>query len=125
MNSTVETITKEELSKMLGSERLVLIDLRLNWASAERKIKTAVHEEADGVDNWVSKYDREDMTVVYCSSPAEKTSRTAALKLKQEGFRRVRVLHGGWAVWESAGLPLQRKSAAPTPQGLISEVLTD
>ena len=117
MNSTVETITKEELSKILGSERLVLIDLRLNWASAERKIKTAVHEEADGVDNWVSKYDREDMTVVYCSSPAEKTSRAAALKLKQEGFRRVRVLHGGWAVWESAGPAASEKVGCTYPTG--------
>jgi rhodanese-related sulfurtransferase len=125
VNTTVETITKEELSKMLGKERLVLLDLRLNWDSAGHKIKTAIHEEPDDVDNWATKYDREIMTVVYCSDPAEKTSRATALKLKQKGFRRVKVLRGGWTVWESAGLPHQRKDAAPTPRGFISEVLTD
>lgn len=110
---------------MLDKEPFVLLDLRLNWDSAKHKIKNAIHEEADDMDKWAAKYDREVKTVVYCSDPAEKTSRVAALKLKQKGFRLVKVLRGGWAVWESAGLPLQRKNAAPTPRRFISEVLTD
>jgi rhodanese-related sulfurtransferase len=121
----VETITKEELSKALGNDRPVLIDLRLNWAAGSLKIKTAVHEEAEDVDNWASRYDSDQMIVLYCSTPAEKTSRATAQKLLQKGFSRVKVLRGGWVMWQTSDLPVQRKDKAPTPKGIIREVLSD
>jgi len=125
VRATVETITKEELSKALGNDRPVLIDLRLNWAAGSLKIKTAVHEEAEDVDNWASRYASDQMIVLYCSTPAEKTSRATAQKLLQKGFSRVKVLRGGWVMWQTSDLPVQRKDKAPTPKGIIREVLSD
>jgi rhodanese-related sulfurtransferase len=63
--------------------------------------------------------------VVYCSSPEEKTSLDVARSLIEKGFTNVRVLKGGWLVWEAANLPVQRKTKEPLPGKLITGVISD
>jgi rhodanese-related sulfurtransferase len=47
--------------------------------------------------------------VAYCASPHEQTSAQVAGRLRQLGYRDVRVLRGGLGTWTGAGLPLESK----------------
>jgi rhodanese-related sulfurtransferase len=125
MNLTVMRISKEQLAEMLEDKRLTVIDLRLNWDACTTKIKNAVHEDPIGIDAWSAKYDREHALALYCSTPEEKTSCDAARNLLGKGFTNVRVLSGGWFVWESANLPVQSKTKAPLPGKLIKGLMSD
>jgi rhodanese-related sulfurtransferase len=116
-------VAKEDLAGLLEDPRLKLIDVRLNWETSQTKIKHAVHEDPHDVAAWASTYDRAAPIVLYCSSPEQKTSREAARELLNQGFKNVKVLRGGWSVWHAAGLPVQNRLKAPTPEGFIGDVL--
>jgi len=62
-------IEKNELKEMLGSPSLVIIDARAgrDWTSSEFKIKGAVREEAEKVDQWATKYAKDKTIVIYCA----------------------------------------------------------
>ena len=124
MNRPVSQISKEQLVKMLEDERLTVIDLRLNWETSTTKIKNAMHEDPRAAA-WSVNYDLDQAIVVYCSSPEEKTSLDVARSLLEKGFTNVRVLKGGWLVWEAANFPVQRKTKEPLPGKLITGVISD
>jgi rhodanese-related sulfurtransferase len=124
MKRPVSQISKEQLVKMLEDERLTVIDLRLNWETSTTKIKNAVHEDPRTAA-WSVKYDLDQAIVLYCSTPEEKTSLDVARSLLEKGFSNVRVLKGGWLVWEAANLPVQRKTREPLPGKLITGVISD
>ena len=125
VSEAVSFISKEDLSGSLADRNLTLVDVRLNWETSQTKIKHAVHEDVDDVAAWSSKYDKEAPIVLYCSSPEQKTSREAAQELVNQGFKNVKVLRGGWAVWNSAGLPVQNRIKGPSPKGFVKDVLKD
>jgi len=57
---------------------------------------------------------RYDNLVVYGENPASATARVLAKRLISAGYntilrRRVRLFQGGWVVWESSGLPIERE----------------
>ena len=124
MSRPVSRISKEQLAKMLEDERLTVIDLRLNWETSTMKIKNAVHEDPRTAA-WLVNYDLDQAIVLYCSTPEEKTSLDVARSLIEKGFTNVRVLNGGWLVWEAANLPVQRKTKEPLPDKLIKGVISD
>ena len=125
MNEAVSFIAKEELVGLLDDRKVKLIDVRLNWETSQEKIKNAVYENPKGVAAWAAKYPPEMPIVLYCSTPQDKTSLEVARYLIDQGFTRVKVLRGGWSVWTSAGLPVQKRTPAPTPKGFVKDVLTD
>ena len=125
MSEDFPAIYKEELSRHLDNDQVVIIDVRDNWAASDRKIKGAQREDPNQVDSWQEEYDRATPIVLYCSTPHEKTSRDVAKQMQAAGYKDIRVLSGGWVVWESAGLPTQRKLKEPLPEGLIKDVIKD
>jgi S1-C subfamily serine protease/rhodanese-related sulfurtransferase len=56
---------------------------------------------------------KQQMIVVYCTSPGEKTSEQVANVLRAEGFRTVRILTGGLGGWTNARLPVETKGHLP------------
>jgi rhodanese-related sulfurtransferase len=54
------------------------------------------------------------MIVAYCTSAEEATSAVVAQKLRERGFKRVRILRGGLGGWTNARLPVESKSALPS-----------
>jgi len=66
--SDVPKITVEELSARLGSSDLIIIDVRIerDWKSSPLKVKGAVWEDFQDVDNWAQKYPKDKTTVLYC-----------------------------------------------------------
>jgi len=65
---------------------------------------------------------RYDNLVVYGENPASATARVLAKRLNAAGYntilrRRVRLFQGGWIVWESSGLPIERDETGPPSEG--------
>jgi len=111
----VNMITVDELkAKMNGNQALTIIDVRGSeaYASATSTIKGAIHFKVRNLKyrlayppmNGVPK-DREIVT--YCSCPKDEASIAAAQILISSGFKRVRVLQGGWQEWLRANGPVE------------------
>lgn len=62
-------ISKEELRPRLGSQELVLIDVRSgkDWKASQKKIKAALREDPDQVAVWAKKYKPKQDIVLYCA----------------------------------------------------------
>ncbi len=58
--------------------------------------------------------DRQQLVVVYCTTPDEATSARVAQALRQKGWTRVRILKGGLGGWTNARLPVEAKSHLPS-----------
>lgn len=65
----VSLISKEELKNKLGSDAVVVIDVRTgsDWSSSEFKIQGAVREDPEAVDSWASNYSKNLTVVLYCA----------------------------------------------------------
>jgi rhodanese-related sulfurtransferase len=114
----VNMITADELkAKMSGNQAVTIIDVRGSgaYASATSTIKGAIHFKVRNLKyrlayppmNGVPK-DREIVT--YCSCPKDEASIAAAQILISSGFRRVRVLQGGWQEWLRANGPVEPRT---------------
>jgi rhodanese-related sulfurtransferase len=58
--------------------------------------------------------EREQLVVVYDTSPAEATAEKVAAALRTRGFKSVRILKGGLGGWTNARLPVESKSYLPS-----------
>jgi hypothetical protein len=64
-----DKITKEELLPLLGKPDVTIIDLRFgrDWYDSNVKIKCAVREEPMKPGEWMDKYPKNKMLVLYCA----------------------------------------------------------
>lgn len=58
--------------------------------------------------------ERDDLVVVYDTSPNEATAEKVAAALRARGFKNVRILKGGLGGWTNARLPVESKSHLPS-----------
>lgn len=110
-------ITAEELkAKLAGNSPVAIIDVRGSegYAASSTTIKGAMHFKLRRLESRLKfaplknvPKDRE--VVTYCACPADESSIKAAEILQAAGFRRVRVLKGGWREWNKANGPVQPK----------------
>lgn len=65
----VDTIDKDQLKQMLGSDDLVLLDVRTggDWSSSEFKIKGAMRADPSEIASWSKNYEKDKTFVLYCS----------------------------------------------------------
>ena len=65
----VATVDKDELQAMLGSEDLIVLDVRAgrDWSSSEFKIQGAIREEPEDAEAWAGKYEKDKTIVLYCA----------------------------------------------------------
>jgi rhodanese-related sulfurtransferase len=49
---------------------------------------------------------RDRQVVTYCACPSDETGILAAQVLLDAGFKRVRVLKGGWVAWQKVNGPM-------------------
>ena len=119
---TVRRITKEDLTSRLDDPQIIIIDLRSNWAGSALKIRRARRENPVDIEPWMDNYPKATELILYCSSPGEKDSLRAAEALTAAGFENIAVLSGGWAVWETAGLPTEKRIPDPLPKGVVPNV---
>jgi rhodanese-related sulfurtransferase len=96
----------------------VLLDVRTqtDFETSPLRLPGAVRLEPEAVDtgNFTLDVQPEQMIVTYCTSPEEATSAAVAQKLRDRGYKRVRILKGGLGGWTNARLPVESKSALPS-----------
>ena len=111
----VEMITAEELkAKIAGNQPVMIIDVRSpqGYAASTTTIKGAIHFKGRKIKSRLKYAPLKDLPkdreiVTYCACPKDESSISAAQVLKESGFKRVRVLQGGWNGWLQAKGPVE------------------
>lgn len=65
----VPRMTGEELRALLGTDNVVVVDVRAggDWARSDEKIEGAVREDPGSVESWAAKYGKDKTLVLYCA----------------------------------------------------------
>src|SRR5690349_7247218 len=114
----VAMISADELkSKLAGNQPVMIIDVRGSetYASANQTIKGAIHFKTRKLKSRLAYPPLKDLPkdreiVTYCSCPKDESSIAAAQILQASGFKRVRVLPGGWQEWLRANGPVEARA---------------
>jgi len=112
-----ETVTVEQLkAKLARRESVTIIDVRgtEDFNSSNSKIKGAVRVKLRKLKYRLGfpplkEVPRDQEVVAYCACQNDEASVLAAQILSAAGFKRVRVLKGGWQAWLRAKGPLEAK----------------
>jgi rhodanese-related sulfurtransferase len=113
----VELITAEELkTKVARNEPVTIIDVRAtsSYVDSDNTIKGSVHVKLRRLEARLAfpplrNVPRDSEVVTYCACPADESSIRAAQILSDAGFKRVRVLKGGWRMWLKVNGPVTLK----------------
>lgn len=110
-----EFVTAEELkTKLSRSEPVTIIDVRsANGLESDNKIKGAYYVKLRRLKYRLGfpplkDVPRDREVITYCACPNDEASLRAAQILRDSGFKRVRVLKGGWLVWKKANGQMER-----------------
>ena len=106
----VEFITAEELkTKITKKESLAILDLRSesSFSQSDKTIKGSLHTKVRKVAIRLRDAPRDKEVITYCACPSDEAATIAARLLLANGFKRVRVLKGGWNAWLQAGGPVE------------------
>ena len=102
----VEFITANELkAKIAKNETLAILDLRAEgaYSQSDKTIKGSLHTKVRRVAIRLRDAPRDKEVITYCACPADQAATIAARLLLANGFKRVRVLKGGWNAWLTVG----------------------
>lgn len=107
-SSRIEFITAEDLKAQIAKNQPVtIIDVRSTGSlgNDERKVKGAIHVKLRRLRSRLAfsplkDAPRDREVVTYCACPSDEASIRAAQLLLDAGFKRVRVLKGGWVAWQ-------------------------
>lgn len=110
-----QLITAEELkTKVERNERVTILDVRSTntYVESANKIKGAIHVKLRRLRSRLGvpplkNVPRDQEIVTYCACPSDEASIAAAEVLSAAGFKRVRVLKGGWRVWLKTNGPVE------------------
>lgn len=104
------SITPEALFSLMNENREVLIlDVRqpLDLLADSDMIPGSVRIPPKEVEENPTLIPRNKDTVVYCTCPSDKTSRTISQRAHALHFLKVRFLKGGLAAWKQMGYPVE------------------
>lgn len=118
--AAIARITAEELkAKLSRNEPVTILDVRStdNYVSNENRIKGSIHVKLRRLQFRLSfpplkDIPRESEVVTYCACPNDEASIRAAQILMDAGFKNVRVLDGGWQIWQRV-----KGQVEPRPKG--------
>jgi rhodanese-related sulfurtransferase len=110
-------ITAGELkAKVTNNETVTIIDVRGSegYASSRTTIKGAWHFKLRRLKSRFKFSPLKDLPkdreiVTYCACPKDEASISAAQIFQEAGFKRVKVLQGGWNEWVRNDGPVQPK----------------
>jgi rhodanese-related sulfurtransferase len=113
--ASIDFISPDELKTMIArNEPVTIVDLRGPnvYAQSEKTIKGAIHTKVRRVVYRLRELPRDRELITYCECPADEAAIIGSRSLLANGFKRVRVLKGGWQAWLQAGGQVQ-----PRPKG--------
>jgi membrane protein DedA with SNARE-associated domain/rhodanese-related sulfurtransferase len=108
-------ISVDELYRLIDAGlKPVIVDVRSQTARAlePRRIPGALHVPLHAVDHHVKDLPRDREIILYCTCPNEASAAQAAKILMNNGFTKVRPLHGGLDAWIAAGYDVEELPAA-------------
>ena len=103
-------INVDELYRLMETGAIpVIVDVRSQTARAlePRRIPGARHVPLEAVEHHVQDLPRDREIILYCTCPNEVSAAEAAKLLMDNGFTRVRPLHGGLEAWIAAGYDVE------------------
>jgi rhodanese-related sulfurtransferase len=107
--AAVQYVSADELkAKLARNEPVTIIDVRGSAAlESDNKIKGALYVKLRKLKSRLGMPPLRDVprdreVVTYCACPNDESSIRAAQLLTESGFKRVRVLKGGWVTWKRA-----------------------
>lgn len=103
-------INVDELYRLMDTGAIpVIVDVRSHTARAlePRRIPGARHVPLGAVGQHVKDLPRDREIILYCTCPNEVSAAEAAKLLMDNGFTRVRPLHGGLEAWIAAGYDVE------------------
>ncbi|MEP6819978.1 MAG: rhodanese-like domain-containing protein [bacterium] len=116
-SSETEFISADELkAKLAKKEPVAIIDVRgANLPLNADKITGAVYVKLRKLKYRLGFPPLKDVphnreVVTYCACPNDESAVHAAQVLREAGFKRVRVLKGGWVLWQKAHGPVEPMS---------------
>jgi rhodanese-related sulfurtransferase len=112
-----DTISAEELkAKIEGNQPVTIIDVRSSegYANSTTTVKGAIHFKLRKLKYRLAypplrNVPKDQEIVTYCACPKDEASIAAAQILQTSGFKRVKVLQGGWNEWLRVSGPVQSK----------------
>ena len=114
----VEMISAEELkAKVASNHPVTIIDVRSSegYSASTTTVKGAIHFKLRKLKSRLFYPPLKDLPkdreiVTYCACPKDQSSITAAQILQAGGFKRVKVLQGGWLEWLRANGPVEPRA---------------
>jgi len=111
----IDRITAEELkTKLAKNEAVTIVDMRAidSIAQSADRVKGAIHMKERRLHYRLSfspfkELPRDREIVTYCACPNDEIAVRGAQTFLEAGFKRVRVLKGGWQAWLKAGGPVE------------------
>ena len=97
-----------EATQLMNREDALVIDVRDADAYAKGHILGAKSVPLADLARRAGDLDKHKSKAVIVSCQNGDRSAAAAATLRQNGFSRVHPLHGGFAAWQHAGLPVQK-----------------
>lgn len=113
-------ITAEELkAKVARNESVTIIDVRAtsSYVDSNDRIKGSIYVKLRRLNSRLGfpplkNVPRDSEVVTYCACPHDESSTRAAQILSDAGFKRVRILKGGWLMWLKVNGPVESKPRA-------------
>ena len=114
----VQMISADELkTRITGSQPITIIDVRSSegYANSSSTVKGAIHYKLRRLKARLAFPPLKDLPkdreiITYCACPNDESSIAAAQILQAGGFKRVRVLQGGWREWLKANGPVEPRA---------------
>jgi len=114
----VQMISAEELkTKFTGNQPMTIIDVRSSegYATSNSTVKASIHFKLRKLKSRLAFPPLKDLPkdreiITYCACPNDESSIAAAQILQASGFKRVRVLQGGWQSWLKANGPVEPRA---------------
>jgi len=114
----IQMISAEELkTKLTDNQAIMIIDVRSSegYANSNKTVKGALHFKLRKLKSRLAFAPFKDLSkdreiVTYCACPKDESSIAAAQILQASGFKRVRVLQGGWQEWLKANGPVEPRA---------------
>ena len=112
---SVEMISADELkAKVISNNPVTIIDVRSSegYAASTTTIKGSIHFKVRKLKSRLPYAPLKDLPkdreiVTYCACPKDQSSIAAAQILQAAGFKRVKVLQGGWLEWVRVNGPVE------------------
>ncbi len=116
--SNVAMISADELkTKVTSNHPVTIIDVRSSegYAASSTTVKGALHFKVRKLKSRLTYPPLKDLPkdreiVTYCACPKDQSSIAAAQILQAAGFKRVKVLQGGWQEWLRVSGPVEPRA---------------